>query len=85
MINILFAGNDGVFDGMLTCALSIFMRSKLDEGVTFYVMTMDVSHLKESFVPISDKKLAYFDEVIKKYNPENKVVKLDVTDLSFLE
>ena len=85
MINILFAGNDGVFDGMLTCALSIFMRSKLDEGVTFYVMTMDVSHLKESFVPISDKKLAYFDEVIKKYNPENKVVKLDVTDLYMAE
>lgn len=85
MINILFAGNDGVFDGMLTCALSIFMRSKLDEGVTFYVMTMDVSHLKESYVPISDKKLAYFDEVIKKYNSENRVVKLDVTDLYMAE
>lgn len=85
MINILFAGNDGVFDGMLTCALSIFMRSKLDEGVTFYVMTMDVSHLKESYVPISDKKIAYFDEVIKKYNSENRVVKLDVTDLYMAE
>ena len=85
MINILFAGNDGVFDGMLTCALSIFMRSKLEEGVTFYVMTMDVSHLKESYVPISDKKLAYFDEVIKKYNSENRVVKLDVTDLYMAE
>ena len=85
MINILFAGNDGVFDGMLTCALSIFMRSKLDEGVTFYVLTMDVSHLKDSYVPISDKKLAFFDEVIKKYNLENRVVKLDVTDLYMKE
>lgn len=81
MINILFAGNDGVFDGMLTCALSIFKRSKLDEGVTFYVMTMDVSHLKESYVPISDKKIAFFENVIKEYNPENRVLKIDVTDL----
>lgn len=85
MINILFAGNDGVFDGMLTCALSIFMRSKLDEGVTFYVMTMDVSHLKESYVPISDEKIAYFEKVIKKYNTENSVVKLDVTELYMKE
>ena len=81
MINILFAGNDGVFDGMLTCALSIFMRSKLNEGVTFYVLTMDVSHLKESYVPISDKKIAFFDSVIKSFGKENRVVKLDVTDL----
>ena len=85
MINILFAGNDGVFDGMLTCALSIFKRSKLDEGVTFYVMTMDVSHLKESYVPISDKKIAFFESVIKGYNPENRVVKIDVTDLYIKE
>ena len=85
MINILFAGNDGVFDGMLTCALSIFKRSALDEGVTFYVFTMDVSHLKETYVPISDKKIAFFDDVIKKYNPENRVVKIDVTDLYMKE
>ena len=81
MINILFAGNDGVFDGMLTSALSIFKRSKLDEGVTFYVLTMDVSHLKESYVPISDKKIAFFENVIKGYNKENRVLKIDVTDL----
>lgn len=85
MINILFAGNDGVFDGMLTCALSIFKRSKLDEGVTFYVMTMDVSHLKESYVPISDKKIAFFESVIKGFSPENSVVKIDVTDLYMKE
>lgn len=81
MINILFAGNDGVFDGMLTCALSIFKRSTLDEGVTFYVMTMDVSHLKQTYLPISDDRIEFFRKVIKSYDERNEVVKLDVTDI----
>ena len=81
MINILFAGNDGVFDGMLTCALSIFKRSALDEGVTFYVMTMDVSHLKQTYLPISDDRIDFFRKVIKSYDERNEVVKLDVSDI----
>ena len=53
MINVLFSGNEYVFDGVLTCALSIFKRSDVRErGVHFYVLTMDVSHLKETYTPI---------------------------------
>ena len=36
MINVLFAGNDGVFDGILTCMLSIFLRTTTKEPFTFY-------------------------------------------------
>ncbi len=79
MVNILFCGNDKVFDGMLTCALSIFKRSTSLEPYTFYIFTMDVSHLKKDYVPVNEKQIAFFKEVIKQYNPNNEVVKIDVT------
>ena len=81
MINIMFCGNHGVFDGMLTCALSIFRRSELNEGINFYLLTMDVSHLNPKFTPITEKQVAFFEKVIKKENPENNVIVHDVTDL----
>ena len=81
MINILFCGNDNVFDGMLTCALSIFKRSKLDEGVRFFVMTMDVSHIKPEYLPVSAEQIAFFDSVIKQYGKDNSVELIDVTKL----
>jgi len=81
MVNILFCGNDRVFDGMLTCALSILKRTESQEPFTFYVFTMDVSHLKDTYVPVTDRQIAYFEEVIRTYNPENRAVKIDVTDL----
>ena len=81
MINILFCGNDKVFDGMLTCALSIFKRSKLDEGVKFFVLTMDVSHIKPEYLPVSAEQIEFFDSVIKQYGSENCVEIIDVTKL----
>ena len=81
MVNILFCGNGYVFDGMLTCALSIMKRSESKEPYTFYVYTMDVSHLKPAYTPIDDKMIAYFDGVIKGYNKENRIIKIDVTDI----
>jgi len=80
VINILFAGNKGVFDGILTCSLSILKRSNLDEPLQIFILTMDVSHLKESYVPIEDRQVAFLNEVVKEYNPENSVIKIDVTD-----
>ena len=81
MVNILFCGNGYVFDGMLTCALSILKRSDSREPYTFYVYTMDVSHLKPAYTPIPDSMIGFFDSVIKSYNKENRVVKTDVTEL----
>ena len=81
MINVLFCGNDKVFDGMLTCALSILKRSDLTEPFTFYIFTMDVSHIKETYLPIPDSQVAFFERVIKGYHEENRAVKIDVTDI----
>ncbi len=81
MVNILFCGNNKVFDGMLTCALSILKRTESKEPFTFYVFTMDVSHIKDTYLPVDDKQISFFEELIKEYNPENKAVKIDVTKL----
>lgn len=81
MINILFCGNDKVFDGLLTCSLSILKRSRLDEPFTFYIYTMDVSHIKDTYLPITDAQIDFFNNVIKEYNSHNRAVKIDVTNL----
>ncbi|MBE6703546.1 MAG: lipopolysaccharide biosynthesis protein [Ruminococcaceae bacterium] len=81
MINIMFCGNHGVFDGMLTCALSIFHRSELKEAIHFHLLTMDVSHLNPKFTAITKEQVTFFEKVIKKYNAENNVFVYDVSNL----
>lgn len=80
MINILYCGNSGVFDGVLTSALSVLKRSDTDEPITFYVFTMDVSHLGEGYVAISDEQISFLDKVVKEYNPCHRVVKISVDE-----
>lgn len=81
MINILFSGNSGVFDGILTCALSIFKRTSPESTFCFYLLTMDVSHIKDTYTPISDRQTEFFERVAKEYNPDNKVIKIDITEM----
>ena len=81
MVKILFCGNDKVFDGMITCALSMFKRSTSSEPYTFYIFTMDVSHLRKDYKPISNQQIQFFKDMIQQYNSKNEVIKVDVTTL----
>ncbi len=81
MVNILFCGNKGVFDGVLTTSLSIMMRTKSKESFSFYIFTMDKTDIKETYLPITEEQIDIFDETIKKFNPENTVRLFDVTEL----
>ena len=81
MVNVLYCGNEGVFDGMLTGALSILKRTTSREPVSFYVFTMDVSHLRDDYVPVTERQIQFFQSVIRAYHPENRVIKIDVTAL----
>lgn len=81
MIDILFCGNDGVFDGMLSCTLSVLKRTESREPFRFFIFTMDASSIKDTYLPVSDSQIKFFDEVIKSYDPRNSAVKIDVTDL----
>ena len=81
MVDILFCGNDGVFDGVLTGMLSILRRTESDEPFRFHLFTMDVSHLKANYTPITDKQAQFLEKTAKTYNKDNCVTLTDVTDL----
>lgn len=81
MIDILFSGNERVFDGILTCMLSILKRTDTKEAFRFFVYTMDVTRIKPEYTPISDCQITYLNEIAKEYNHKNNIIKIDVTDL----
>ena len=81
MINVLFCGNDKVFDGVLTCMLSMFKRTSSAEPFHIYLFTMDVSHLKSDYQPMSDAQVAFLHSVAARYGAQNVVSKIDVTAL----
>jgi lipopolysaccharide biosynthesis glycosyltransferase len=80
MIDVLYCGNSGVFDGVLTSMLSIFKRSRKDD-FRFFIFTMDLTRYKESYTPISDELISFLDQVAKHYGENNVVKKIDVTSL----
>ena len=80
-MNILFSGNDNVFDGILTCLLSIFKRTKTKEPFKIYILTMDVSRMKPEYIAIKDEKILFLENIAKKYHPENQIIKIDVTQI----
>lgn len=79
MVNILFSGNDNVFDGILTCMLSIMKRTSTDEPFHVFVMTMDVSYIKPEYKAVSDEQIKYLESILKEYNKDNVIEKLDVS------
>ena len=79
MVNVLFCGNAGVFDGMLTCALSMMMRTTSKEPFHFFVFTMDLTSIKDNYIPLKPAQEKVFRETIKRYNPENEVKVIDVS------
>ena len=80
MINVLFSGNSGVFDGALTCMLSILKRSEPDD-YNFYVLTMDLTRKSPNYTAISESQIEFLNEILKTYSPNGKVIKIDVTDI----
>ena len=79
MVNILLCGNQRVFDGALSELISITNKTK--EAINCYIFTMDVSRIKKEYTSITDEQIKFLDEVIKTKNEENKVTKIDVTNL----
>lgn len=80
MMNLLFCGNDKVFDGILTCVLSILKRSRTDEPITVYLYTMDLTALKPNYTPVTQEMADFLQGVMREYNPENSVLLFDVGD-----
>ncbi len=78
-MNILLCGNGRVFDGALSELISITNKTK--ENVVCYIFTMDLTRIKPEYTAISDEQVEFLNEVVKQKNPENEVIKVDVTNL----
>lgn len=79
MINLLLSGNQKVFDGALTELISI--TNKTNEAITCYILTMDVSRINPEYTCIEDNQIEFLNKVVKSKKEENKVIKIDITDL----
>ena len=79
MINLLLCGNEKVFDGALTQAISITNRTK--EPINCYILTMNLTRLKPEYMSINDEQIEFLNKVVKSKNKKNQVTKIDVTDL----
>ena len=79
MINLLLCGNRKVFDGALTQLLSMTNRTK--ETINCYIMTMDLTRVKDEYVSITDEQIDFLNKVVKSKKADNSVTKLDVTRL----
>lgn len=80
MINLLFAGNYKVFDGILTCLLSIVKRAKNNEELCVYVFTMDITRVKPDYLSITNEQIEFLQSVLRSYNKKSKVIKIDVSE-----
>lgn len=81
LINILFAGNEKVFDGILSCMLSVLMRTKSREAFNFYILTMDVSRIRPEYKPLTERQTAFLERTAVHYHAQNHVERIDVTKL----
>lgn len=79
MVNILLCGNEKVFDGALTQLISMTNRTK--ETVHVFVMTMELTRVRQEFTAITDGQIDFLNRVVRRRNPDNLVEKLDVTKL----
>ncbi len=79
MVNILLCGNEKVFDGALTQLISMTNRTR--ETIHVFVMTMNLTRVREDFTAITDEQIAFLNSVVREKNPGNLVERLDVTEL----
>ena len=81
MINLLYCGNDGVFDGVLTSALSVVRRMEAPRALTVYIFTMDLTRADPRYTPMTQAQAAFLEQILRRHNPQSYVVLFDVTSL----
>lgn len=79
MINLLLCGNEKVFDGALTELISITNRTK--EAIRCYIFTAELTRIKPEYTAINEEQVGFLDRVVKQKNPDNQVIRVDVTEI----
>lgn len=81
MINLLFCGNEKIFDGLLTATLSIVMRLKRARPLRIWIFTMSLTRVSEGYTPVTTVQAEFIQSALRKYNPDTRVTLVDVTRL----
>lgn len=79
MINLLFAGNDKIFEGLAIGLISIVKHCK--EPLNVYVLTMDLHELNSNYRPITQEYIDKLENYIKQVNSDSRIHLCDVTNL----
>lgn len=75
-MNLLYCGDEKAEDGILISILSFLKHT--GEELNIYIMTMDLKTEEQSFRAVSDETVGFLDKRVKRENPENSVVKVNV-------
>ena len=78
MIEIVYAGNDRMFDGILISVLSAAQNSSEPLSVT--LLTADLRETDPAFAPISEKMRAFIEKTARTYHPESRVRIIDCAE-----
>lgn len=81
MINLLYCGNEKVFDGVLTSTLSIVKRMKTPRPLRIYLYTMRLTRENPDYTPFTQKSAELLQSVLQKHNPDTQIFLRDVTRL----
>lgn len=73
-----YSGNKRVFEGLTLSVLSVLKMTP--RAINVYVLTMDLTEENPSFEAISDAQIETLNTIVKEYNPDNAVIKLDATE-----
>ena len=81
MINLLYCGNEKVFDGVLTSTLSVVRRLERPRPLTVYIYTMDLTRVDPAYTPMTDAQAELLERTLRRHNPDTWVKLIDVTDI----
>lgn len=81
MIDILFCGNDKVFDGVLTAGLSIVRRLDCPTPITLHIFTMELTRVSPDYLPMTQRHADFIQQALRQHNPQTTVCLYDVTEL----
>ena len=79
MINILYCGNDAVFEGIMLSLLSAITYS--NEVLNVYVATMDLQDVNPAYKPITKPQINYLNFMVKDRNLKSRVQLIDGTKI----
>ena len=77
MINLMVAGNDRVFDGLITLSLSLIKHCT--RPIKLYIFTMDFTEHNPKFTPITQLQADFIKDILVKGNAQSEVCLCDVS------